>query len=90
MFFANYLYGNTKLEKIGNTEESNTLQVDLSTLSTGVYELYASTGEYCLLGYNDNWIIVFKTHNDTMLKDENTLQMLAGSWYSNVYRRKIL
>ena len=47
-------YGNTKLEKIGYTGESNTLQVDLSTLSAGVYEFYTSTGEYCLLGCNDN------------------------------------
>lgn len=81
----------TKIEKIGYTGETNFYQVDLSALSFGVYEFFTSTGQYCLLGnYVDYWSIISSTNDEFKLIDKNTLQIYSGSWYSDVYRRKIL
>ena len=90
-YFSNKLYSETKIEKIGYTGETNFYQVDLSALSFGVYEFFASTGQYCLLGnYVDYWSIISSTNDEFKLIDKNTVQIYSGSWYSDVYRRKIL
>lgn len=76
--------------KSGWSGESNVIDIDLSTLETGLYFIHSVEGEVCVLGNsNGSWKITFKTNDYTKITNGHLL-FNAGSWYTYAYRKKIL
>lgn len=88
--------------KVGSTATTNKFTVDTTALKTGLYLITANLPSTAEVGSvfvftktnvgNDGMSKIFKifsTHDETIIEGGN-IEFFSGSWYSDVYLKKII